>query len=476
MTNQTAIFTAIRAAITGLVSADVMAALPETAIPVDGGRVWSAVIPVSDWCDNEKYSAHMFNRDGAKAAAKKDHLKGETTTDIQRTVIACLDSDGKMTKLDGHCRAEAWKSGELLPPACGTVICFIHILPEGETSKGVYVQELLKHAINKAGKLTATEEKAAAQKWAGAANNFEPKSWFVISSLSKAAIDASKAATDILGNTLKMFVEKPILGKELLNNLIILHAVREMAEGFKWEKPVASTVKFDQDGQEVALSKEERAADRKGKEWTKGASVAAILIASHNVDPEAALHFWYGYGTAKQSKQARAIWEAAYNLGAETGQVNADTKAAFVKQGCELFAEWYQGEWKNNSDVIKAAYKEAQAMAASTPDVMGEGEPKKEAAPVEAVITQDGESVSLSDLTDRPEEAATVADVLGHVSDYVAQGFGKWEGITTLMAIFELTEGEAENLYMAALKEMAEADGAEENIVNAYMAALDDKR
>lgn len=399
MTTKNALFAAIRQAIAGFVSAEVMAKLPETAIPVDGGKVWSAVIPVSDWCDNEKYSPHLFNRDGAKAASKKDHLKGETTTDIQRTVIACLDSSGKMTKLDGHCRAEAWKSGELKEPECGTVICFIHILPAGETATGLYVQELLKHAINKAGKLTAPEEKKAAQQWAGAKDGFVPQSWFVVNSISKAAIDASKGGDAALSKALDISIKTPDgLGKELLANLSILHEVRKMAEAFKWEKPVASTVKFNEDGEEVALTKEEKAADRKGKEWTKGGSVAAILIASHNVDPEAAKYFWYNYGTNKAAEEAKAIWKAAYNLGATTGQVNADTKAAFVKEGCELFAQWYKGDWKEYGDIIKAAYEEAQAMANAAPEV-GEEKPK-----VDAVITQDGESVSLEELATRPEE------------------------------------------------------------------------
>lgn len=369
MNNQTVIFAAIRAAVETAGMA-IPANLPLNAIPVDGGNVWSAVIPVNEWCDDKLYSPHLFNRDGEKAAQKKDHLKGETTTDIQRTVIACLDSQGVMTKLDGHCRAKAWKDGDLEHPACGTVILFIHVLPVGETSTGVYVQTLLKHAINKAGKLTATEEKGAAQMWAGAQSGFVPKSWFVINSIAKAAIDASKAADVVISKALDVAVKTPNgLGKDLMENLRILQGAREMAEGFGWNKPEGNKVKTDAEGNQVNLTAEERKADRQGKEWTKGASVAAVLLASHNLDPAAALHFWWNYAQPTNegmsgNHHATKLWKLAYAM-PQGEQVTANKKAQFVEEATGIFVSWYQEQWATRKDAIMAEREEEERAKAA---------------------------------------------------------------------------------------------------------------
>lgn len=363
--------------------------MPETAIPV-GGSMWMAVIPVTDWTNETLYSPHLFNRDGALAAEKKAHLKGKTVTDIQKTVIACLDSDGAMTKLDGHCRSKAWEAGTLEAPADGNIFCIIHVLPENVTAESPYVGLLLKHAINKAGKLTAVEEKKSAQQWAGAGTGgFVAESWFTVNSISKAAFETAKRVGANLG------VVVPDFQKDLEQNLVMSVEVRKLAETFAWDMPKAKASITD---------KEAKAQDLKERKFAYSATMAGAFIVCHSLDPIAAACFWVNWG---KPNAMNATLGGLYSEFKTSVGANQADKLALSTRTVVTFKDWLANEWPSIKDEETA--KEAARVEKYHAEKEGdEAKPFEDEKPVAAVQMFD-EVAALVEFAQRPE--ATVEEL-----------------------------------------------------------------
>lgn len=347
MTNQTVVSQAVETVVTGR-----PVGMPATALQVDGA-MWIAVIPTEEWCDDGLYSPHMFNRDGLVAAKKKDHLQGEVTTDIQRTVIACIDDTGTKTKLDGHCRAKAWAHGKMAKPAQGTVICIIHQLPDGMRSDDTYVATLLKHAINKAGKLTAPEEKKSAQMWSGVRAGFVATTDFVVGSISKACFSEAKKVASLIDVTIPAFTG------ELVDDLAMSAEFRKLAETFEWSNPKANADIED---------KAARAKDLAERKFVKSATMAAAFLVSHSMDAQAAACYWSVWGTEEMADIQKVTYaDFTKNQGAK-----ASDKLAVCTRAVGKFKEWLGTEWVTNRDALIAreeARMEAYIKSQETPDV-----------------------------------------------------------------------------------------------------------